>query len=110
MKRNLKERFEDRSMLFMITMIIGLNMFVLTLGAVIYFYLIGFTLLALALTGAAAMLFLLPYGMTYYYRGEVKRLSETMLDNVFLAAFSLSSTIVGVAVLIINTLIETPTG
>ncbi len=108
MKRNLKERFEDRSFLFMMAMIIGLNMFVLTLGSVIYFFLIGYVYLSLILLIVSILLFVIPYAITYKVRGELRRLSDTLLDNVFLAGFTFSSTIVGIIVLIINMFIEVP--
>ncbi len=109
MKRNLKERFEDRSFLFLMTMIIGLNMFVLTLGSVIYLFLINFILVASILTVIAILLFIGPYLLTYYYKGEIRRLSDTLLDNVFLAGFSISSTVVGISILILNQVLDLPT-
>ncbi len=109
MKRNLKERFESRSFLFLLSMIVGLNMFVLTLGSIIYLFLISYILLASLLTVVTGLLFIVPYLFTYYYRGELLRLSDTLLDNVFLAGFTISSTIVGITILILNRVLDLPT-
>ncbi len=101
MRRNIRERFNDRSLLFVLMMIIGINMFIFVLLYVIDRFLLGHYLQGGIVTIVIMTLFVIPYSLVVYSRKGRRRLSEIMKDDLFLFFFSTSFTIVGIVLLVV---------
>ncbi len=108
MKKTLKERFEQRSLLFLFAMMLSINMFIFVCLFLINQYLLGFFESAIPLTLVMIILFITPYVITIRQR-SYNRLSQVIKDDIFLMGFSLSFITVGIIVMALILLNVIPT-
>ncbi len=108
MKKTIKERFEQRSLLFLFSMMLSINMFIFVFLFLINQYLLGFFESAVPLTLLVIVLFLIPYLMTMKKR-SYRRLAQVLKDDIFLMGFSLAFIIVGIVVMALILLNVIPT-
>jgi len=101
MRRNLKERFNDRSLLFIVSVIIGLNMFFFVNGAIGYFFIIGQWIMIPPIIGALFILIMMPYLIKIFtLKNNATLLSDDQKDQLFF--FSLGYAYTGVGLFIIG--------
>ena len=98
MKKTLKERFEQRSLLFLVAMMISMNMFIFVLLFLINQFLLGHFESAVPLSLIVIVLFTVPYILTMRKK-SLSKLSDVIKDDLFLLGFSLAFIPVGLIVI-----------
>jgi|GEM_PF-606030 len=97
--KRFKERFERRSLLFIISMILGLNMFIFVSLFTIDRFLAGHLTFAATVVAMIFFGFIVPYVVLTVKRSG-KKLEEQKKDDIFLLLFSVSFTVIGVIILV----------
>jgi len=100
MRRSVKERFSDRSFLFVMMMVVSINMSVFVLLFLIDRLLKGYYLVGGIVALVIAALFIIPYNLVVHSREGRRRLSEIMKDDIFLFFFATTFTLLGVVLLV----------
>lgn len=101
MRRGIKERFKDRSLLFLLMMVIGVNMFIFVLLYVIDRFLLGYPLQGGIITAVILLLFIIPYNLVVHSKKGKRRLTDIMKDDIFLFFFSTAFTFIGIVLLVV---------
>ena len=100
MRRSLKERFRDRSLLFITSVIIGLNMFFFVNGAISYFLLRGEWFMVVPIIIALFVLIIIPYIIAIArLKFGATRLDDILKDDLFFFSVGYAYTFVGLFII-----------
>ena len=106
MRKNPRERFEDHSILYVTSIMIGANMFIFTMLVFMERLLDGDFLVASIIFGVLALLIIHPYYQAKRRGHDLKRLSEFIKDDLFLMSFSFSFIAVGSVLIALLVMLE----
>ncbi len=99
MRRSIKERFTDRSFMFVLMMTVSVNMFIFVLLYMIDRFLLGHYLEGGIIAAVIMTLFVIPYTLVVKSKKGRRRLTEIMKDDLFLFFFSTTFTFLGLVLL-----------
>lgn len=106
MRKSPRERFEDHSILYVTSIMIGANMFIFTMLVFIERLLDGAYLAAFAIFSVLLVLIAYPYYQAKKRGHDLKRLSEFIKEDLFLMSFSFSFIAVGSVLIALLVMLE----
>jgi len=106
MRKNPRERFEDHSILYITSLMTGVNMFIFTMLVFIDRLLGGEYLMASIIFSVIFLLILYPYYLAKRRGNDLKKLSNFIKEDLFLMSFSFSFIIVGSILVLVVVFVE----